>query len=130
LASKKMKERKKKNKERETKQQLLRRKKAVQNQNKAERRKTYLRNKYDKGDTIVTNKSEVVDKLKHNQQILKALQEEYIKEQQAKKELNDKLEAAGHVTLDEKLKAMDEQIREKLQESNIPGAEEFENLEE
>lgn len=52
-----------------------------------------------------------VQKLEKNMQILKALEEEYEKEQELKKQINAQLEAEGHITLQEKMNALEEKAR-------------------
>jgi hypothetical protein len=49
---------------------------------------------------------EIMQKLQANIEILKALEAEYEKEQAARQELNDRLEAEGHGTVKEKMDAL------------------------
>lgn len=51
-------------------------------------------------------------KILHNIQILKALEQEYEKEQLAKKATNDQLEAEGHTSLQDKLDALHSDLAE------------------
>lgn len=56
---------------------------------------------------IKENKEEEVKaKLEHNLKILEALEEEYDKENEARKELNQKLENEGYKTIKEKMDAL------------------------
>lgn len=50
-------------------------------------------------------------KIERNMEVLKALEEEYIKEKEQKKQLNEQLESEGHVTLQEKLNALENKAR-------------------
>jgi hypothetical protein len=54
------------------------------------------------------------DKLERNMQILKALEEEYEKDKDAKKAINDQLEAEGHITLQDKLNALEKKARDSM----------------
>lgn len=53
---------------------------------------------------------DVRNKILHNMQVLKALEEEYEKEQAARKKSNEQLESSGHTTLSEKMKALHEEL--------------------
>lgn len=55
-----------------------------------------------------------IEKLEKNMQILKALEEEHLRETENRKALNASLEAEGHVTLQEKVKALEEKARASL----------------
>lgn len=57
------------------------------------------------------NSQKSMEKLERNMQILKALEEEYVKEAEERKKLNEGLEAEGHVTLQDKVKALEEKAR-------------------
>ncbi len=59
------------------------------------------------------------EKLEKNMQILKALEEEYLKEKERKQELNNELEKMGHSTLQEKLNALESKGREMSEEGSI-----------
>lgn len=58
-------------------------------------------------------------KLERNMQILKALEDEYMKETEARKNLNQKLEAEGHLTMQEKLNALEKSARESMGEEQV-----------
>ena len=58
----------------------------------------------------VNKRKEVEEKLKHNVEILKAMQEEYDREQASREELNKKLEEQGNYTLPEKVEAMQKEV--------------------
>lgn len=55
---------------------------------------------------VKIKEEEAKEQLEKNLQILQALEEEYDKEQNARNELNKKLESEGHFTLKEKLDAL------------------------
>ena len=54
----------------------------------------------------------VEEKLKQNIESLKAMQEEYDKEQASREQLNKKLEESGSHTLPEKIEAMQKELVE------------------
>lgn len=53
---------------------------------------------------------ETKDQILHNLKILKAMEDEYKKEQEGRKATNDKLESEGHGTLSDKLNALHTEI--------------------
>lgn len=57
-----------------------------------------------------------LEKLEKNMQILKALEEEHLREAEERRRINEGLEAEGHVTLQEKVKALEEKARASLGE--------------
>lgn len=61
-------------------------------------------------------KEEILLQLERNFQLLKEIEENYIKEQQAKSNLNAELEAEGYTSLDEKVKALKEKALKIAQE--------------
>jgi hypothetical protein len=56
-------------------------------------------------------------KIEKNLEILKALEDEYLKEKEMKKTLNETLEAEGHVTLKDKINALEDKARCSMTES-------------
>ena len=54
---------------------------------------------------------EIHKKIEHNLEILKALEEEYHREQAMRKQVNDQLEAQGHLTPEAKFNAIQEQAK-------------------
>ena len=56
-------------------------------------------------------KKRVLERLQRNAEILKALEEEYEREEAQKKAVNDGLESEGHLTLHDKVRAMEEKAR-------------------
>ena len=56
--------------------------------------------------------NDTLAQLEKNVQILRALEEEYEKEAEAKKAINEDLESKGYVTLDEKMQALQQAVLE------------------
>jgi len=55
-----------------------------------------------------------IEKLEKNMQILKALEEEHLREAEERRNINESLEAEGHITLQDKVKALEEKARASL----------------
>jgi hypothetical protein len=53
-------------------------------------------------------------KLERNAEILKALEDEYLKEKESKRVINEQLESEGHHTLKDKIGALEEKARSSL----------------
>ena len=60
-----------------------------------------------------------LDQLERNAKILKTLEQEYENDVTAKKTLNDKLEDAGYLTIDEKIGALQAETLKKQAEANM-----------
>jgi len=114
MSRKKLREKKKKARERKAKEKVLKNRTKMRAKAKHEREvakiddeHSYKQQPYMKPETrerIKAEKDEQVrQQLEHNMEILKALEEEYEADVQARAELNDELEANGHETLQEKL---------------------------
>lgn len=58
----------------------------------------------------------ILSKLEKNAEILKMLENEYVTEIEQKKQINDQLESEGHLSLKDKLNALDSQTREQMTE--------------
>lgn len=127
MTSKKQKERKKKNREKIAKNRVLKRRESLRRQRKqamqerinevqAEEKVFGKQKPFVKNDASVLNeavselkKQHVEDinaKLEHNLKILEALEEEYDRENATRKEINQKLENEGHMTMKEKMDAL------------------------
>lgn len=127
MTSKKQKERKKKNREKIARARVLRRRQTLRAQRKQaieERRsediaeeKAFGKQKpFVKADASALNDTlkeekknnleELNSKLEHNLKILEALEEEYDRENEARKDLNKKLENDGFNTIKEKMDAL------------------------
>jgi hypothetical protein len=107
MSHKKIKERKKKAKERKTQAQLQYKRKVRAKDKKRERIiDADVRANRERIDPIVNPETIRLRKqkeLERNIQILKALEEQYQKDKQFKRELNERLEAQGAKTLQEKI---------------------------
>jgi hypothetical protein len=126
LANKKLQDRKKKKKERETKTKLQRRRLAEQREKKKEKqinkivKLTEPKLKPITREAVAVNKDEqIMQKLSHNMEILQALEDEYNKEMEAKKVLNEKLEDEGCVTIKEKFDSLEQKAIKKLSEKEF-----------
>lgn len=127
MSSKKQKERKKKKREEIARNRVLKRRESLRKQRKQameEKQKETLAEEnafgkmkpFVKNDASVLNETitqakedrqeEIKAKLEHNLKILEALEEEYDKESEARKELNQKLENEGYKTIKEKMDAL------------------------
>ena len=63
--------------------------------------------------------AEVKRRLEHNMKILQALEEEYDREMAQREEINAKLEAEGHLSAQDKIKAIAEKAKEAAEASEI-----------
>lgn len=107
---------KRKEREKQSREKVLRRRDAIRRDRKLENEKTKKEAEFApkqnpivnlKKDSTVTNKEERIrEQLLKNQQILKALEQEYEKEQKTRQGINSNLEGEGHETLQDKLAAM------------------------
>lgn len=125
MTSKKQKERKKKNREKVAKERVLRRRTAIRAMRKEDANKARLERELSpKAQPIVsdpflkemqekTRVDTVKAQIEKNLQLLQALEEEYDREQAARKEINENLEAEGHLTIKEKLDALEQKALEK-----------------
>lgn len=124
MSNKKLKEKKKKAKELKSRKTVLARRTAIRLKAKQDRelgrleRATRVRLTPLAGDDKFR-----INELYHNLDILKALEEEYLREQLAREEVNVQLEAEGYLTLDQKknalLKKADEATQLALQDVYI-----------
>jgi hypothetical protein len=62
-----------------------------------------------------------LEKIEKNMQILKALEDEYLNEIEERKKINKSLEAEGHLTLQDKVKALEEKARVVMGEQAASG---------
>jgi len=126
--SKKQQERKKKKREEIAKKRVLSRRGALRKQSsdnlKSARLDRKFREKMDpfvkdeeKRKTMEQHKNEIIlSKLEKNAEILRALEDQYLSEINQKKQINDQLEAEGHVTLKDKMDALESKIKENMAE--------------
>ena len=61
----------------------------------------------------------IVDKLKHNLEILKALEDQYFSEQSGREELNQEFLDAGLVTMEEKMEYLKEKTKKEYDEKSV-----------
>lgn len=123
MASKKQQERKKKAREQKAQARVMARRYKQDQLKKEDRKATKLNRKFrEKLVPIVKDPEKKkkleeleakknLEKLENNMKILKALEEEYLKERDQKRELNENLESQGHNTLQEKLNALESAAR-------------------
>ena len=62
-------------------------------------------------ETAEERDEKIVDKLKHNLEILKALEDQYFSEQSEREDLNQEFSDAGMVTMDEKMEYLKEKCK-------------------
>lgn len=128
MMSKKQQERKKKQREQKAKSRVLARRKALRKQIGDEKKAAKLERKFKKKETPFIkdpekrkimeeiNNQKILSKLEKNAEILKQLEQAYINETEQKKQLNKQLETEGHKTLNEKLSALEQKIKEQMTE--------------
>ena len=132
MSSKKQKERKKKNREKIARNRVVKRrvalrkdrKMALEEQTKQKIAEDAIYGKlqpYTKKNSLAVELTEeekkkkfdeIQSKIEHNLKILEALEEEYDKEQNQRKEINENLEKEGHKTIKEKMNAIHEKALE------------------
>jgi hypothetical protein len=123
MANKKLKERKKKNREKKAKETVLVKRKAWRDRKKQDKKLALLEKKTrdrlepymhpDKRAIFTSERDKQIrDKLEHNMEILKALEEQYNKDQQERKERNEQLQAEGCETLQDKINYMGQKATE------------------
>jgi len=126
MATRKQIEKKKKSREERSKARVAARRHKLDQLKKQDRQSARLNRKFRERaqpiikDPEVKKKLEEVeakkakDKLEKNLQILQALEDEYLKEKEIKKQLNDDLEAEGHKTFQDKMKALEEKAKAEM----------------
>lgn len=113
MAKKKLKEKKAKAKERATYQTKVKKRLFASRRARYERE---IENEAKENRTRLepirkTHSEKVNENLKHNLQVLQALEEEYVREQMQRQEINAELEAEGFKTIEEKIKALKNKAR-------------------
>lgn len=126
--SKKQQERKKKQREQKAKMRVLARRNAIRKKSGEDKKSAALDRKFrTKIQPIIKDplKKEVMEKIKNekilsklekNAEILKALEKQYLDEVEQKNQINQQLEAEGHITLEEKMAALEKKIKETMTE--------------
>ena len=124
MATKRQQERKKKAREQKGRARVESRRHKMNEIKRQERRSTSIERKFrDKVAPIVNDpekkalldeadKKKVSERLHHNMEILKALEEEYERDATMRRELNERLESEGHITLKDKVNALETSARE------------------
>lgn len=122
-------EKKKKKREEIAKKRVLARRKVLRKQASEDKQAGRLNRKFreriipvikdpEKQKIMEQQKNEqILSKLEKNAAILKALEDEYLDEMNQKKEINERLEAEGHVNLKDKLNALDQKVKETMTEA-------------
>jgi len=137
MASKKLEEKKKKQREAKSKESVLRKRTKIREQSKKDREIAKAeRNTRQRIPPFVRTEKQIefdqhkeesaLEQLENNLKILEALEEEYLKEQAAREQTNAELEADGHMTLKEKMDALEIKTKkwvEKHPEIRQPGTE-------
>jgi membrane carboxypeptidase/penicillin-binding protein PbpC len=131
MSTKKQKERKKKQREEKAKSRVFSRRKAMRKISSEEKQASRLERKFrTKQKPFVKdqlkreamekiNNEKILSKLEKNAEILRALESEYEKELENKKTINEKLESEGHLTLEEKMSALEKKVKDNMTESQI-----------
>lgn len=126
MATKKQIEKKKKAREEKSKARVAARRHQLDQLKKQERQSARLSRKFrERAEPIIKNPEakkkfeeaeakKAKEKLEKNLQILQALEDEYLKEKEIKKQLNDELEAEGHKTFQDKMKALEEKAKSQM----------------
>jgi hypothetical protein len=126
MATKKQLERKKKAREQKAKARVASRRHKLDVARREESRGARLERKFrEKTKPIVNNpeakrrieeaeESSRLKKLENNARILKALEEEYEKERNEKRAINERLESEGHHTLQDKIGALENKARNSM----------------
>jgi len=126
MSTKRQKERKKKAREGKAKARVIARRHKLDVARRDEARSSLLGRKFrEKIEPIVkdpekkraieeASAKKTEERLRRNAEILRALEEEYIRDKEQKKALNETLESDGHSTLKDKLGAMEADARAQL----------------
>jgi hypothetical protein len=129
MATRKQQDRKKKAREEKGRARSSARRHKLQQTMREERKSSLLERRFrEKINPIVNDpekkeamekaeKERVLERLQRNAEILKALEEEYQRDMEAKKSVNEALEAEGHETLKDKLGAIEARAREAVNPS-------------
>jgi hypothetical protein len=125
MTKKKLQDKKKKRRERESKAVVAKRRDAMRKQAKQQREINKIAKATEpkmtpyvgpeKRELFEQRKQErAIEQLKRNQQILQAMEDEYLREQATRKEINEKLESEGCETIKQKMDALEAQTKEYL----------------
>jgi hypothetical protein len=129
MATKRQQERKKKNKERKAKARVEARRHKLNSARREELQASKLERKFRERPNPIVKDPEAkkraeeaasasrLKKLENNARILKALEEEYERDNERKKAINEQLEAEGHHTLKEKVEALEQKAMSSMDET-------------
>jgi hypothetical protein len=70
-------------------------------------------------DTAEERDEKIVDKLKHNLEVLNALQDQYFAEESGREELNQEFSDAGLVTMEEKMEYLKDKAKKEYDEKSL-----------
>lgn len=124
MGTKRQQERKKKEREQKGRARVLARRNKLREDRRNERRSVMLDKKFrEKIKPIINDpekkaameqaeKEKVLERLQRNAEILKALESQYQSDLEAKKSINESLEAEGHLNLKDKFNALETKARE------------------
>lgn len=127
----KKKEMKKKKRLQRAKSRVLARRKRIREELREEKRRAAIAHKFREKETPIVNdpekrqqmedarKERVVERLKHNHEILAALEKQYDEEMAAKESLNKELEEKGLNSLREKLDHVGKEAENKVQQNAV-----------
>lgn len=124
MATKKQQQRKKKAREQKAKARVEARRHKLGLARRDERRSAALERRFRERQQPIVNdpekkaaiveaeKNKVLERLRRNAEILKALEDQYQRDMDTKKAINDSLEAEGFVDIKDKFKALESKARE------------------
>lgn len=127
--TKKQKDKKKKNREEIAKKRVLARRNNLRKNLSEKRKLDKLDKKFREKIKPIMNESKskeiediknknIIAKLENNMKVLEALEKEYQEEIDHKKEVNDLLEAEGHVSIKQKMDALEEKMKNEIEKKS------------
>jgi len=127
--TKKQKDKKKKNREEIAKKRVLARRNNLRKNLSEKRKLDKLEKKFREKIKPIMNESKskeiediknknIITKLENNMKVLEALEKEYQEEIDHKKEVNDLLEAEGHVSIKQKMDALEEKMKNEIEKKS------------
>jgi hypothetical protein len=131
MSTKKQKERKQKERKEKAKKKILARRKKLRDQFGQDKKTARLDKKFrtkmqplikdkEKREIMEKNNNEkLISKLEKNAELLKFLESEYEKELENKKNINKALESEGYLTLEEKMSALEQKVKDNMSDSEI-----------
>ncbi len=127
--TKKQKDRKKKNREEIAKKRVLARRNNLRKISSEKRKLEILDKKFREKSKPIMNEfkskeiediknKNIIAKLENNMKILEALEKEYQEEIGHKKEVNDLLEAEGHISIKQKMDALEKKMKNEIEKKS------------